>query len=85
MCLFREAEQNKNEQVYFVLLSTFTIFDSGKSKIVGASELKNKQKFILYFSQLSLSLHAIISEKNDKAMANYLNDEIGRASCRERV
>ena len=52
MCLFREAEQIKNKQVYFVLLSACTIFAS-KSKIGCALERSLMLKIITVSLPLS--------------------------------
>ena len=54
MCLFRNAEQNKNMQAYFVLRSTCTTFNP-KLNVGGVSEVKIC-KHILYFAQLALHL-----------------------------
>jgi len=41
MCLFRNAEQNKNMQAYFVLRSTCTTFVVEMSHIVGHRNEQN--------------------------------------------
>ena len=54
MCLFREAGQIKNKQVYFVLRSACAIF--GKTAKIGCALEAKISKLILCFSRLALSL-----------------------------